>query len=348
MSFNQNSSFGFGSSGGGGGGGTLTGALNGLSLNGINVVFGQDVGQGGNPALLTSHREIPQGAFNLSFTGAGNILIGGAVENGSKIRIVGPGSTFGAPSALWIDSPSQKMLTLNYANNITGSNTYGIAWRYNGDLNAQIYAEADTRVLHFMFIPTGVLGNGTHSFQIATNADGSSSETVMAIFRNSNGSGMRVAAQYNGTQAETALVINSTFNTTGSPIAFGMNITNTASGAATMLADWKIGGLTKFRVAKDGATTLFGSVTVPYRATAVTTSFTTTDYTIDCTTGTYNLGLPDAIGIAGKLYVAKNTGSGVITMTTVSGQTVDGTTPPVINAGEVLRFQSTGANWIMI
>lgn len=53
----------------GGGGGTLTGATNGVSLSGTNVVLGQNVGQVGNPATLLSDREIPLNGNDLSILG---------------------------------------------------------------------------------------------------------------------------------------------------------------------------------------------------------------------------------------------------------------------------------------
>lgn len=61
--------FGFGSNGDISGG-TVTTANNGLSLaSSTTVVLGQDVGQSGNPAALTSSRQIPVGAFSISLTG---------------------------------------------------------------------------------------------------------------------------------------------------------------------------------------------------------------------------------------------------------------------------------------
>jgi hypothetical protein len=56
-----------GSSGGGGGGGTVTGANNGLSLNGTTVVLGNDLGDIASPAVLTNNRAIPLGGFGINF-----------------------------------------------------------------------------------------------------------------------------------------------------------------------------------------------------------------------------------------------------------------------------------------
>lgn len=71
MGFNQNSSFGFGSDGDQTGG-TVTTANNGLSLVGTTtVVLGQDLNAPGDPAALTSRREIPMGDFSILLRGTG-------------------------------------------------------------------------------------------------------------------------------------------------------------------------------------------------------------------------------------------------------------------------------------
>src|SRR6185369_13418408 len=57
------------SHGGGGGGGTVTGARDGVSLVGANVVLGQAFGTLSDPAKLLEDREIPLNGFNISFTG---------------------------------------------------------------------------------------------------------------------------------------------------------------------------------------------------------------------------------------------------------------------------------------
>lgn len=48
---------------GGGGGGSVTGAFNGLSMNGTDAVLGQDTGQIGNPGELVTDRQIPLNGF---------------------------------------------------------------------------------------------------------------------------------------------------------------------------------------------------------------------------------------------------------------------------------------------
>jgi hypothetical protein len=60
---------------------TVKGADNGLSLDGTDVVLGQDVGEVGNPAALLNSREVPIGIYDLTFVGTtGKVLV-------SRIRI---------------------------------------------------------------------------------------------------------------------------------------------------------------------------------------------------------------------------------------------------------------------
>lgn len=75
-----------------------------------------------------------------------------------------------------------------------------------------------------------------------------------------------------------------------------------------------------------------------------------TDTTIDCTSGTFNVTLPSAVGILGRLYVVKNTGGGVITINTTSSQTIDGLSSGTITltTDEWIIVQSNGADWIII
>jgi hypothetical protein len=55
-----------------------------------------------------------------------------------------------------------------------------------------------------------------------------------------------------GTSATTSLDIAQTWNTTGTPTAVKCNVTDTASNAASLLMDLQVGGVSKFKVPKNG------------------------------------------------------------------------------------------------
>lgn len=97
------------------------------------------------------------------------------------------------------------------------------------------------------------------------------------------------------------------------------------------------------------ATLITGGVRTNYVAKTSTYSIAATDYTVDCTSGTFTVTLPTAVGRTGQDYVIKNSGSGTITVATTSAQTIDGASSislTVQYSGK--RLQSNGSNWIVI
>lgn len=59
-----------------------------------------------------------------------------------------------------------------------------------------------------------------------------------------------------GSNATNMVDLAGTWNTSGTPTAFKLNITNTASNAASLLADFQVGGASRFRVRVDGRVTI--------------------------------------------------------------------------------------------
>lgn len=100
----------------------------------------------------------------------------------------------------------------------------------------------------------------------------------------------------------------------------------------------------------DGAngTVLAKSLSLPYVAKTTTYTATLSDYFINCTSGTFTVTLPTAVGFAGLGYCVKNTGTGVITIGTTSAQTVDGaSTQSLSTQYAALTVFSNGANWLI-
>ena len=83
-------------------------------------------------------------------------------------------------------------------------------------------------------------------------------------------------------------------------------------------------------VIRDGLISLGGN-TFPYVAKTSTYSIGDSDFFIDCTSGTFTVTLPTAVGKAGRVYIIKNSGSGVTTVGTTSSQTIDGVTSRLLN-----------------
>lgn len=87
---------------------------------------------------------------------------------------------------------------------------------------------------------------------------------------------------------------------------------------------------------------------LPYRAISTTYNALTTDYVIHCTSGTFTINLPTAVGIQGEVFIIKNSGSGFITIDPNGSQTIDGSTTYTMSQAETVQIISTGANWITL
>lgn len=99
----------------------------------------------------------------------------------------------------------------------------------------------------------------------------------------------------------------------------------------------------------DKIETLSGATTYTYTAQTGTYSILTSDQVVNCTSGTFTATLPTAVGVTGKFYYIKNTGSGVITIATTSSQTIDGDTTFLLTQQySSIKVLSNGANWIII
>ena len=95
-------------------------------------------------------------------------------------------------------------------------------------------------------------------------------------------------------------------------------------------------------------TALFAGVILPYAAKTGTYAITAADYSIDCTTGTFTVTLPTAVGKTGQVFNVKNSGTGSITVDTTSSQLIDAGLTIILNPYESITVQSTGTKWIIL
>lgn len=98
---------------------------------------------------------------------------------------------------------------------------------------------------------------------------------------------------------------------------------------------------------------IIGSFALPIRTVTANTTATATDHTIlgDTTSAAFQLTLPTAVGITGRMYTLKRTNSGAnnLTVGTTSSQTIDGSTTYVMTTQyKYITVQSDGANWVII
>jgi len=83
---------------------------------------------------------------------------------------------------------------------------------------------------------------------------------------------------------------------------------------------------------------------------AVTTTYTVllTDNIVDCTSGTFTVNLPTAVGYEGLTFTIKNSGTGLITVDPNGSQTIDGDTTKILTQYDSMTIVSNNANWIII
>jgi len=86
-----------------------------------------------------------------------------------------------------------------------------------------------------------------------------------------------------------------------------------------------------------------------YALKSASYTITALDYTIDNDTAGVTTTLLTAVGIVGQIFNIANSSGGTITIDTTSSQTIymphGAVTSVVLNDGESLTVQSTGANW---
>ena len=95
-----------------------------------------------------------------------------------------------------------------------------------------------------------------------------------------------------------------------------------------------------------------GSFAVGYVAKTGTYAASVSDQTIECTSGTFTVTLPTAVGCAGRIYFITNSGAGTITVGTTSSQTFANVaaTPTTLTLATLtgVEVESNGANWLKV
>lgn len=90
-----------------------------------------------------------------------------------------------------------------------------------------------------------------------------------------------------------------------------------------------------------------GSITTAYNNYIANHTVTALDNIVDCTTGTFTVTLPTAVGIGGRQYIVKNSGAGTITLEGDGTETIDGSLNVTLAANKCYTVVSNGVNWII-
>jgi lysophospholipase L1-like esterase len=103
-----------------------------------------------------------------------------------------------------------------------------------------------------------------------------------------------------------------------------------------------------FTPAPNSTLQINGSTSYSYVEKTAAYTLTTSDRTVNFTTGTENATLPTAVGITGREYIINNSGTGTVTTNTTSSQTINGATTFALAQNKYVHVLSTGANWIIV
>lgn len=125
-------------------------------------------------------------------------------------------------------------------------------------------------------------------------------------------------------------------------------VTNTVTSYG-LLIEASTGATNNIAAGFVGNVVISGATSTPIIQKSANYTFLDTDDAVEAISGTWNLTLPTAVGRAGQWKRFANNGSGVITLLTTSGETVNGFASGVIffNPGDNAVFQSNGTNWVM-
>lgn len=99
-------------------------------------------------------------------------------------------------------------------------------------------------------------------------------------------------------------------------------------------------------IARKGFISL-GGVKLPFIDVNTTYNISLDDYRINCTSGSFNITLPDSTNNKGKTFEIKNSGVGTITVLTTNNQTIDDLTGYTINQYASVTIISDDTNWIV-
>ena len=91
-----------------------------------------------------------------------------------------------------------------------------------------------------------------------------------------------------------------------------------------------------------------GSVAYAYVAKTANYTLDATDYQVNCTANSFEITLPTAVGIEGRVYSIKNTGTGTITVNADGTEEIDGELTQTLSQWDNLKIMSTNAGWIII
>jgi hypothetical protein len=135
---------------------------------------------------------------------------------------------------------------------------------------------------------------------------------------------------------------------------YGLELSSSNSNySGLLIGNWGVGYASQYgsslpaKLSINGSLYFNGGLQVGYTSKTTNYTLTASDHVINCISNSFTITLPSAVGIVGREYIVKNTGSATtISIATTSSQTIDGTAPGTVTGLTPLRVVSDGANWI--
>lgn len=200
---------------------------------------------------------------------AAQTFVTGQIVNGT-LRL---GTVSSATGQLLLANSASANLTTIQAGNASAARTYtwptdfgaaGSVLTDAGGDGTLSWAAASGGITQLTGDVTAGPGSGSVAATLATTQPGAHTWQATQTFTPTANTEAIVVSGYSltGSNAQSALSIAGTWNTTGTPTAFKLNLTDTASNAASLLMDLQVGGASLVNVRKDGVPFFLGSAMV--------------------------------------------------------------------------------------
>ena len=106
--------------------------------------------------------------------------------------------------------------------------------------------------------------------------------------------------------------------------------------------------LTVVGLTQTSGITSTGGITFPQKTVSSTYTVTDSDYMVDITGGTFNVQLPTAVGIQGRLLAIKNNGGGAVTILPYGSEKIDDKTLLILSETNAAQLVSNGSQWVIL
>jgi hypothetical protein len=345
--------------------GTITGSGNvfgGVSAASVLTSGANNTGWGNGTqsTLSTGSRNTSLGSVSLTYAGTASdqtALGYGALQFNRADGNTGVGSQSIANASL---STQETAVGYKSGQTVTGVSSIAVTNGGSGYTTATVSVALSTTNFAGATATATVSGGAVTAITVVTSGSGYTTAPVVTI--SGDGTGATATATLTTGGSNTSIGYQAGFNSNYGlrNIYIGNNAKGVLNSNDKLYLDNADNGTSSFLYGDmtSGAKWLKvnGGFGDNYVAKTSTYSITNNDGTVDCTSGTFTVTLPTAVGITGHEFTIVNSGSGAITIATTSSQTFTNITSTpttlslaAVGAGAIVSYTviSNGANWIV-